>query len=145
MTDLLTLAGYIKRNSSGSLFDPVRKKWVKATPEEFVRQLFITYLEKTLGYSTAKMGVERKLIFENLQKRFDIVVYDKNNHPYILVECKSFETELNQDVWYQAARYNHILKASFLCIINGRKTLVASIQHEGKTVERTDELPAAHY
>jgi hypothetical protein len=144
MNELLTLAGHIRRNSSGSLFDPVRKKWVKATPEEFVRQLFITYLEKVLGYSTSRMGVERKLVFENLNKRFDIVVYDKNNQPFILVECKSFESELNQDVWYQAARYNHILKACYLCITNGRKTLIASVQHDQKNIERTDVLPSAH-
>ncbi len=141
--DLLTLAEKIKRDSSGSLFDPVRKKWVRYSPEEFVRQLFILYLEQILGYSTARMGVERKVVFGTLNKRFDIVVYDRNSQPLILVECKSFEIELNQEAWYQAARYNHILRARFLCITNGRNTFLAEIHHDSETIEKISELPKA--
>jgi hypothetical protein len=108
-------------NRGGALriFDPVRKKMVSLTPEEWVRQHTISYLIEHKGYPINLIGVEKKLSINSLTKRFDLVAFSKNGQPLILIECKAPQIQISQKVFDQAARYNLSLGASFFLITNG--------------------------
>ena len=75
----------------GDIFDPIRKKWVKLTPEESVRQLLILYLKDKFNISFRHILVEKEITFNNLRWRYDIVVYNKEAIPVLLIECKAPE------------------------------------------------------
>ena len=68
----------------------VRKKEIKLTPEEIIRQLYVMVLMNDFGYSTDRMELEYAVTFGKEKKRADIVIFDKQKTttPYILVELK---------------------------------------------------------
>lgn len=103
------------------IFDVIRKKFVILTPEEWVRQHVINYFIHHLKYPKSLIKIERGLIFNTLQKRSDILVYDRLGKPWMLVECKSFDVELDQKSVQQAATYNASVKAKFIALTNGLK------------------------
>jgi hypothetical protein len=73
----------------GTIFDPLRKKMVALTPEEWVRQNFIRHLIVSLKYPEGLIAVEKNLVINHMKKRCDILVYNKHGHPVLLVECKA--------------------------------------------------------
>ena len=101
------------------IFDPVRKIWVIKTPEEEVRQKFILYLLNVKKIPLSHISVEHGVLINGTMKRYDIVVFDENLKPYLVVECKAPEIKLTQKVLDQAGRYNSALRAPFICITNG--------------------------
>src|SRR5690554_2906796 len=68
----------------------VRKKEIKLTPEEAVRQLYVMVLMQDFGYPTDQMELEYAVSFGREKKRADIVIFDrdKTTSPYIMVELK---------------------------------------------------------
>jgi len=68
----------------------VRKKDIKLTPEEAVRQLYIYRLINSYGYPAERIQVEYAVNFGREVKRADIVIVDKDKPtvPYIIVEVK---------------------------------------------------------
>lgn len=68
----------------------VRKKEIRLTPEEAVRQLYLKVLTEQLGYPTDRIELEYAVSFGREKKRADIVVFDKDRttSPYIMVELK---------------------------------------------------------
>lgn len=106
------------RNNSKCIFDIVRKKLVTLTPEEWVRQHVLHYLAAN-QYPLSHIAVERGIVLNGLRKRFDIVVFDKNSAPAMIVECKAPEETLNEKVFEQIARYNLSLKVNYLWVTNG--------------------------
>ncbi len=115
------------------LYDVIRKKYVAATPEEWVRQLLIHFLLLEKGVNKNKIAVEKQLIINELQKRFDLMVYDNDLKPHILIECKAPSVPINDDVFRQAATYNFALRAPFLMVTNGRETYYCAIDFEEGT------------
>lgn len=104
------------------IFDEVRKQWVAFTPEEWVRQHFLQYLLQTLQYPASLLAIEKEIQLGELKKRCDIVVYNAQGKPLLLVECKSMDVALNQSVMEQALRYNIHLQVPFIVITNGEYT-----------------------
>jgi hypothetical protein len=101
------------------IFDPVRKKWVAMTPEEKVRQIFILYLLNIKGFPLSHLSVEHAVTVNGMTQRYDLVAFDNNLKPYMVVECKAPHVKLTQKVVEQAGRYNSILRAPLLCVTNG--------------------------
>lgn len=68
----------------------IRKKDIKMTPEEVIRQLYILVLLDDFGYSADRLSIEYGVSFGREKKRADIVIFDKDNStvPYIIVEVK---------------------------------------------------------
>lgn len=96
----------------------VRKKWIMLTPEEWVRQNTLLYLTQSLRYPASLIAVEKKLQLDDIQKRFDIVVY-KNEKPFVLIECKEMNVPITQKTLDQVMRYNSKLQAACFIITNG--------------------------
>lgn len=108
-----------KQKDQTYIFDEVRKKWLVLSPEEWVRQHLIHFLIKQKKYPASLISIEKEIILNELKKRYDIVVYNKQLIPIIVIECKAPYIELDQSVVEQALRYNLIVKASYLMISNG--------------------------
>lgn len=104
------------------IFDPFRKKWVVLTPEEWVRQNFLQYLHQSLQYPAALIAVERGLQLGELKKRFDILIFDKQQQPFIIVECKASHVQLSPATIQQALNYNITIPVPFIVITNGIQT-----------------------
>ena len=119
----------IRQTSSGEeIFDIIRKQFVALTPEEWVRQhcihLLVNYYPKQL------IAVEGSLKVNGMNKRFDILVYDKELKPFLLVECKRTEVEITQKTIDQVLAYNHTLNAPNIFLTNGLSHFILKKQRE---------------
>ena len=101
------------------VFCLIRRKWIVLTPEEWVRQNFLLYLTEVLYYPKKLIAVEKQIRLSAVNKRFDIVVYDQNTQPQIIIECKKMDETLSEEVMNQALRYNMKIKAPIILITNG--------------------------
>ena len=132
----------IKNNENRQeIFDPCRKKYVALTPEEWVRQNFLQYLLRDLGYPAGRTAVEMSLQVGKMKKRADIVVFDPFGAPYLVVECKAPQVEITQGVFDQIARYNLSLGVSFLVVTNGLKHVCCSMDKESRKYVFYSRIP----
>ena len=104
------------------IFDAIRRKYLVLTPEEWVRQNFIQYLVTLKDYPSSVIAIEKEIRLGELKKRFDILIYDREHKPWMLVECKGREVELSQAVLDQAIRYNMSVPVEYIIITNGKET-----------------------
>ena len=103
------------------IWDELRKLWVRLTPEEWVRQNFIQYLLQVKNYPPSYIAVERRMKLGELNKRFDLLVFDKSAQPWMLVECKAINEKLDSRVLWQVLRYNMAIPVKYLIITNGEE------------------------
>ena len=108
-----------KQQGQMLIFDIVRKRYVVLTPEEWVRQHFIHFLVAYREFPVRLIAVEKEVAVCGLKQRFDIVGYDRQGEPYLIVECKAPTVSLSQVVFDQAFRYNLSVEARFVAITNG--------------------------
>lgn len=108
-----------KKNGKVEIWDTQRKKYIVLSPEEWVRQHFIYYLINTKQFPGGLIQVESKLKFKMLDKRSDIIVYDKTAQPLILIECKAPSIKITQQTFDQVTIYNQIIKAPYIIVTNG--------------------------
>lgn len=111
------------------IFDALRKKWVRLTPEEWVRQNMLRFLTGTLSYPATLIAVEKEIRIGELRKRFDILVY-RNADPWMIIECKEWNTPLSEIVLKQALTYHIALPAPYLVISNGPDTCVFHLSQQ---------------
>lgn len=97
----------------------IRNKKIVLTPEEWVRQHLIYYLDSHFNYSKHRMAVEYEIKYNQLSKRADIVYFDSDRNPYLIVECKAPNVKLNKDVLHQIVTYNSKLNTPYMLISNG--------------------------
>lgn len=121
------------------IFDDVRKQWIKLTPEEWVRQNFLQYLMLIKKYPSSLMAIEKEIFLGDLKKRFDIVVYDKNTQPWMLIECKEMNVVLNNAVLSQVLRYNINLRVPYVVITNG--SYCYAFNNTNNLMEEINALP----
>ncbi len=124
------------------VFDIFRKKKILLTPEEWVRQHFAYYLTTHLNYPKSLMRLESGLRYNKLAKRSDIVVYNRQSDPFILVECKSYHQKLNQKVLDQVSLYNQTLKAKYLAVSNGLQHYFFEIDFNRGDFRQLNQLPS---
>lgn len=113
------------------IWDPLRRKSVRNTPEEAVRQWFISVLHEGMHVPEHMMGSEVAFKHGAKEYRADIVVYDRMARPLMLVECKRPEVTLDQAVVDQAIRYCNELEVKYIVITNGAKTFIFRRQADG--------------
>ena len=105
-----------------AIFDSIRKKYVVLTPEEWVRQHIIHYLNDDLKYPASLTKVEGGLRYNSRAKRTDVMVYDNAMEPLVLVECKAPSVKIDEKVVRQLAIYNSQCNAKLLITTNGLVT-----------------------
>jgi hypothetical protein len=121
------------------IFDTLRKKWLVLTPEEWVRQNFVQYLIKFKNYPSSFIALEKEIMLGELKKRFDILVYDNNHQPWMMIECKAAEVKLDDAVLQQVLRYNISVPVQFIVITSGNFTY--AWQKENKGLQSINEIP----
>lgn len=102
------------------IWDTIRKKWVRLTPEEWVRQNFVRYLTVSKQYPAALIAIEKQVRLGELSKRYDIAVYYQSR-PWLVIECKEPGVPINHKVLEQILRYNSRLTAAYLVLTNGHQ------------------------
>lgn len=130
-----------KEEGKTVVFDPVRKKWLVLTPEEHVRQYMLQYMIEKAGYPTSLIAIEKKIDCGPVIKRFDIVVYNRNHTPWLLVECKAPEVPIDDKTLQQLLNYQRNLQSSFWLISNGHTTHCADARNTND-IKWLDYLPA---
>ncbi|MFA5324595.1 MAG: type I restriction enzyme HsdR N-terminal domain-containing protein [Bacteroidales bacterium] len=123
------------------IFDPLRKKYVKRTPEEEVRQQIISWLNYEIGVPMTLMMSEYSFIFNGLQFRSDIVIFDKKPEPIMFVECKAPSIKLNKKVVDQIIRYNMVLKVLYILISNGKTSYLCEWNESKGHYEFVKDIP----
>lgn len=145
LMEKLNLPSYpFKISSTGSrkqIFDPLRKRWLVLTPEEWVRQHFVQYLVSTLQYPASLIALESGVSLYKTQKRADIIVHDRNGKPWMLVECKRPSVPISQETFDQALRYNLQLKCTYVVTTNGLSTYAISTPTDSNTYSLLNSLP----
>jgi hypothetical protein len=126
------------KNENGRQYivDTIRKVWLLLTEEEWVRQNFVNYLITQLNYPSTIIAIEKEISLNDLKKRFDILVYDKEHKPWMLVECKEPKVNLSEDVLQQVLRYNISVPVEYIVITNGNTTVGWRKENELKLLEQ---------
>ncbi len=104
------------------IWDPLRRKEVTATPEEQVRQWFILQLQEVFKVPAHMMKSEVGFKFGDKRYRADILVYDRDLRPLVVVECKRPDVSIDAAVIEQSMRYNSVLGVHFIILTNGNLT-----------------------
>lgn len=113
-----------KEKDKPYIFDAIRKIWLLLTEEEWVRQNFVNYLTLQLQYPATVIAIEKEIALNDLKKRFDILVYDENHNPWMLIECKEPKVKLSEDVLQQVLRYTISVPVKYIVITNGNSTVL---------------------
>jgi len=145
MLDLPLLNGtLVVRTQDGQtqVFDPVRRRWLVLTPEEHVRQFLLLYLTGPMAYPKSLIAVEKSLDFGHIRLRFDVVVYEREQHrPWLLVECKAPDILLTDAVLQQLLRYHSQLpQCRYWLITNGHQAFCADAS-DPENIVWMDALP----
>lgn len=130
-----------REDGKAYVHDPVRKKWLVLTPEEHVRQYILQYFIHQLKYPTSLISVEKQIAVGTQAKRFDIVVYNRDHKPWLLVECKAPDTSVNDATLHQLLQYHNTMQCSYWMVSNGHQTFCADARNLPE-VKWIDELPA---
>ena len=120
-------------NGKQLIFDPVRKKFVALTPEEHVRQQWLHFLIHEKQYPVSRIAVEAALRINGLSKRADILIYDNNAKPHLMVECKAPHVAISQKTFDQIARYNMKFRVKYLLITNGANYFISEMDYDNNT------------
>lgn len=112
------------RTMAETLYDPLRHIEVASTPEERVRQWFISQLLDSFHVPAHLMMSETGFHFGGKQYRADILVYGRDGLPRVIVECKRPQVKLGPSVLEQAMRYNIVLSVDWIIVTNGLATYV---------------------
>jgi hypothetical protein len=108
---------YCKKEGVLYIYDIIRKKYIRLTPEEWVRQQFICWLVEQYQYPKTLMQVEKGHQYQKKQKRTDLVVYNRKGNPWMLVECKAMDIAITTKVLEQAALYNKTVQAKYITVV----------------------------
>lgn len=131
----------VRRNGVFKVYDPLRKNYFVLTEEEFVRQCFVNWLIRDLGYPPSLMGNEIGIKLNNTYKRCDTVVYRSEGNPLMIIEFKAPGVAISQNVFNQIIRYNMSLKADFLVVSNGYQIYCCKINYKDNSIEFLSEIP----
>lgn len=123
------------------IFDVIRKKYLVLTPEEWVRQHFVNYLLSDNMIPRSLIRIEGGLVYNALHKRSDIVVYDRNGAPWLIVECKSPTVKIAPATLAQVALYNSTLRAPYVGVTNGLVHIYAHVEWEERRTTQLEDIP----
>lgn len=113
------------------IFCEWRHRWVRLTPEEWVRQQLLHYMVEQLDYPAPLIAVETAITVGEAKKRCDAVVYNRMMAPLMLIECKAESVPLTQKTLDQALTYNRRLNVPYLVLNNGPQTFFVTIEPNG--------------
>lgn len=123
------------------VFDPLRRKYVALTPEEYVRQHFTAWMTDSLGYPASLMNNEVSLKLNDTSRRCDTVVFRSDGTPAVIIEYKAPTVAITQNVFDQIARYNMVLQSRYLIVSNGLRHFCCEMDYENDTYRFLPQIP----
>ena len=130
-----------KENGKEYVFDRLRKLYVRLTPEEFVRQHFVSFLITYKNYPQSRMANEIGIELGNVKKRCDTVLYDEYLHPLMIIEYKAPSITINQNTFDQITRYNMRLNVPWLIVSNGIQHYCCCVDYKTGKYSFFKEIP----
>ena len=131
-----------QRDGKSFIFDPLRKKYIALTPEEWVRQHFVHFLTDFKGYPKGLLANEVQLNLNGTKKRCDTVLFNKDLSARMIVEYKAPHVEITQAVFDQITRYNMVLKVEYLIVSNGLRHYCCRIDYNTMQCTFLPDIPA---
>lgn len=126
---------------NNTIYDSFRKKHIALTPEEWVRQNFLCFMVKNLGYREGLLSVEMPIELNGLKRRCDIVAFNRKAEPKLIVECKATSIKINQQTFNQIATYNLKLNVDYLIVTNGLAHYCCKMNYNNNTYTFLEQLP----
>ncbi len=126
-----------KRN----ILDPLRRKYVRLTPEEWVRQNLVQYLIVDLGYPRGLTSIEKGIDLHGKPFRADVIVHDRHGQAVLMAECKEPSVRISQDTFDQIAVYNRVVQARCLLVSNGLDHYCYAIDRGKEEYRFLDRVP----
>lgn len=123
------------------IFDPLRRKYIVLTPEEWVRQHFVSFLIGHKNYPAGRIGNEISLLLNNRKRRCDTVVYNSCGQPQVIVEYKAPHIPITQLVFDQIVRYNMVLQVKYLIVSNGMAHYCCEIDYKSGDFRFLEDIP----
>ena len=123
------------------IFDTIRKKFVVLTPEEWVRQNFIQYLKTEKKYPETLMAVEKQIMLNQTQRRFDLLIYSRNGQPHLIAEFKAPNVKITQETFDQVVRYNMTVRVERVVVSNGLQHFACEIDYVKNSYSYLPEIP----
>ncbi len=133
---------YERQGAQLKVLDPLRRRFVALTPEEWVRQHFVHYLIAFRGYPAGLMANEITLSLNGTSRRCDSVIYDRLGKPWMIVEYKAASVPVTRTVFEQILRYNIVMRAPYLTVTNGLHIYCCHIDIADGSYQFIDDLPA---
>jgi hypothetical protein len=130
-----------KENGKTYVFDRLRKQFVRLTPEELVRQQFVSFLIECKGYPSGLLANEVEIVLGNVKKRCDTILYDNFLQPLMIIEYKAPSAVINQKTFEQIARYNLALQVPWLIVSNGIRHFCCRMNDERQAYTFVKEIP----
>lgn len=130
-----------KINDKNYIYDPLRRKYVYLSPEEWVRQHFCHFLIEHKNYPAGRIANECSIRLDSLSKRCDTVIYDAQMQVFMIVEYKAPNIVLNQEVFNQIVAYNWVLRAQYLTVSNGMNHYCCRMNYANNKVEFLEDIP----
>lgn len=130
-----------KEDGISYIFDRLRNKFVVITPEELVRQHFVTYLIEKLDYPEALMGNEISLTQNGIKRRCDTIITDKFGNPLMIIEYKAPNITITQKTFNQITRYNSVFLAKYLVVFNGKDLFCCQVDFSNHSIKFLIDIP----
>ena len=124
-----------------SIWDPVRRKFVALTPEEWVRQHFVNYLVTEKNYPQELLANEVAVKLNGTSKRCDTVAYNRFLAPLMIIEYKAPHIPITQAVFDQIVRYNVALKVEYLIVSNGKMHYCCHVNYKDQSYLFLEDIP----
>lgn len=128
-------------NGKEYVWDSLRRQFVRLTPEEFVRQQFLSYLITDRNYPENRLANEISIALGNVQKRCDTVLYDEYLQPLMIIEYKAPSVTINQKTFDQIVRYNMTLQVPWLIVSNGLQHYCCYVNKEKREYTFEKDIP----
>ena len=130
-----------QKGNKDYVYDPLRRQYVRLTPEEYVRQHFVSFLIADKDYPKGLLANEVCISLGNVTRRCDTVLYDKFLRPQMIIEYKAPSVAIDQTTFDQIARYNARLQVSWLIVSNGLQHYCCFINKEKGDYAFLKEVP----
>lgn len=130
-----------EQDGKRTIWDPIRKTWTALTPEEQVRQAFVSYLVNYKGVPLSHIANEQTIDLNGMKRRCDSVVYNRAGNPAVIVEYKSPAVTITQKVFDQISRYNIVLRVDYLMVSNGLKHYCVRMNYDAGTYSFLTDIP----
>jgi type I site-specific restriction endonuclease len=130
-----------RKNDEVFVWCIIRKKELLCTPEEWVRQHIIHDLVDNKNIPIGLIASEFALNYNGRSKRADIVIFDRNNKPMMIIECKATNIAITEETLFQIAQYNFELQVPYLMMSNGLNHVYAQLNSEKEGIKYLEHFP----